>query len=176
MFKVDTIPLGICADMIESGDHKMLSRFPLPNRYLKKRFVLFQLKMMEFLFDTHETQFFMDEWRHLMFFHKARTVLPLLYQGIRYSDRKIFVDYFEKFYGKFPGREKALKRIELAIKQLDDKLKDMEKDSEAVEKFSLWSIIISVENLLGRNIDKRMRLDRFKIYMKKAAENGREDK
>jgi hypothetical protein len=173
IYKVENIPLNRCADMIETDNHKLMSKYIMPNKYLKKKYDEFRLEFSAFLFDADVYEFLDDEWSKTLYYHKASTVLPLLFLGLKHCNDERYIDYYEKFYGKFPGVEQALHIINAAISTLNNRIAELneknkdEKQQES-EKFSLWKLIEGVEFLIERPIDLNVKLSVFKIYLKRA--------
>lgn len=178
IYKVKNIALRRCADMIESDDYRLISKAWMPKKYLKSKFDEFIFEFNTFLFDNDNKHFFGDEWRKTMYYHKASTVLPLLFLGIKHTEDKKYIDYYEKYYGKFIDKEKSLNRINGAISTLNNRIKDLneatnEENRNELEKFSLWKLIEGVEFLLERPIDLDINLSIFKMYLKRATQKAK---
>lgn len=175
IYNINNISLGRCADMLENNNYKLISILPLPKRYLQKKYINFCIEFESMLFESESSDYISDEWSKIIFYNKAANVLPLLFLGIKYNAGSEYIDYFEKYYGKYPGKENALDRINLAIVTINKRIEELNLKSEKTEeKFSLWALILQVEFILDRPIDINIRIATFKRYLTQAIKKNKD--
>lgn len=86
---------------------------------------------------------------------------------------KAAFEFFKEEFGKEFESQDDLSRIVREIKRLRSKLRGnaffRRKSSENVEKFKLEPLVVGIENVIGRAIDRNMKLFQLKPYYDEAA-------
>jgi hypothetical protein len=166
-----TISIGQLAILMDSRDLKLVRRvkIPLPKYLLKKAFARLMHEVNETLNKSAlekeiETGIFKTK-----LFNKAFNLYPALVDLAGITWDKKHLDLIFEITGyrleKLEDREILISEM----KRLQDKYREI-RPIESREGVSFYEVIISVESILGRNIDRSIKLFEFQAYMKQASD------
>jgi hypothetical protein len=169
-----TISIGQLAILMDSRDLKLVRRvkIPVPKHFLQKAFA----KLMREVNETLNKSALEKEIETGIFktklFNKAFNLYPALVDLVGITWDQKHLDIIQEITGyrleKLEDREILISEM----KRLQDKYREIlpVKDREGV---SFFEVIISVESILGRNIDRSIKLFEFQGYMKQASDKVR---
>lgn len=163
-----TITLNHMSLMLELNDASMLCRIPnIPARMARRRFAKF-MAQYEADFAGSDNLRFRQEIARTMAWHKIKNILPLLYTGLLYNPSEYNQSIFEHYFGYIPevGDAVPLMRITDEIDRLSKRFKEMynREAPEQQKSVSFEDIVLSVETILDRPIDRSLKLFQFKKY------------
>jgi hypothetical protein len=116
-----------------------------------------------------------EESTQIAAYNKIKNILPILYLGLLYEETPYMKELYLHLFGKEFKTGEDLLIIQSEIKRLTKRYKLMYKEKPMQEGSTLEELIIGVEMLLDRTIDRELKLYQFKTYHEmalKQADNG----
>lgn len=176
-----TLSLNEVSRMFETGDYSILKRWRwVPGWLLKRHYEIFLADFAQMYNRETVNQLFEDDIMRLKIVNLATNLLPLLYNGLLFTEQPYFRELYKNRYGHDYNGIEDLTAIITEINKLGHRLKVIQSPVAVVqekESMKFEEVIGYVELILERSIDREMKLYQFayqyRIAVKRAEEMGK---